>query len=57
MADTSKVVRYVISGTWDAKIDCAKVVYHKTGKGTGNPQKGTPQTLPATTIWQRLIPG
>ncbi|XP_020896123.1 oxysterol-binding protein 2 isoform X2 [Exaiptasia diaphana] len=59
VTDNSKVVRYVISGTWDAKIDCAKVVYHKSpslGKGTATPQKGTPQTLPATTIWQRILP-
>lgn len=59
MTDTSKVVRYVITGTWDGKIDCAKVVYHKPSPGSKSgtvAQKGQPQTLPPTTIWERVMP-
>ncbi|XP_031574261.1 oxysterol-binding protein 1-like isoform X3 [Actinia tenebrosa] len=60
VTDASKVVRYVISGTWDHKIDCAKVVYHKPSGGKGavppSSQKGQPQTLPPSTIWTRVLP-
>lgn len=60
VTDASKVVRYVVSGTWDNKIDCAKVVYHKTSGGKGavppSSQKGQPQTLPPSTIWTRVLP-
>ena len=58
VSDSAKVVRYVISGTWDNKIDGVKVVYGKLGgKGAHTAsQKNQPQTLPANTLWKRVLP-
>ncbi|XP_065054359.1 oxysterol-binding protein 1-like isoform X2 [Rhopilema esculentum] len=59
VVDSQKVTRYVISGIWDQKAECAKVVYRdpmlKPGAKIpqGNPvsKAGNPQTLPPTMLW------
>ncbi|EDO44125.1 predicted protein [Nematostella vectensis] len=59
VTDSTKTVRYVISGTWDNKIEAAKVVYLKSpgvkAQGSSS-QKGQPQTLPPVVLWKRVLP-
>ncbi|RMX53738.1 hypothetical protein pdam_00000317 [Pocillopora damicornis] len=63
ITDSSKVVRYVISGTWDNKLDGAKVVYHRSPSNVkqpaSTPHKSQAQTLPPVTLWKKnpALPG
>ncbi|XP_068749681.1 oxysterol-binding protein 1-like isoform X2 [Montipora capricornis] len=56
ITDHHKVVRYVISGTWDNKIDGAKVVYTRPSSSAvkqppSTPHKSQAQTMPPVTLW------
>ena len=59
VVDSQKVTRYVISGIWDQKAECAKVVYRdsmlkpgaKVPQGNAVSKAGNPQTLPPTMLW------
>ena len=61
VVDRQKVTRYVLSGFWDQKVECAKVVYReplvspggKTPQGTPTTKHGNPQTLPPSVLWIR----
>jgi len=61
VTDNQKVTRYVISGFWDQKAECAKVVYrdpmyqpgNKVPQGTPVSKIANPQTLPPTLLWNK----
>lgn len=57
VTDSSKVVRYVISGTWDNKLDGAKVIYTRSPSNVkqppSTPHKSQAQTLPPVTLWMK----
>ncbi|XP_020601672.1 oxysterol-binding protein 1-like isoform X1 [Orbicella faveolata] len=63
VTDSSKVVRYVISGTWDNKLDGAKVMYTRSPSSVkqppSTPHKSQAQTLPPVTLWMKnpALPG
>ncbi|CAB3985242.1 Hypothetical predicted protein [Paramuricea clavata] len=48
--DKSKVTHFVLTGTWDSKIDCAEVVY--TMKSEGGQPKQIAQTRTPVTLWK-----
>ena len=48
--DKSKVTHYLLTGTWDAKIDCAEVVY--STKSEGGQPKQVAQTKSPVTLWK-----
>lgn len=63
--DKNDVRRYVLSGMWDQKMECAKVIYkepHLSGgkqpQGLPTSKSGNPQTLPPQLLWTRkeLLP-
>ncbi|XP_015762433.1 PREDICTED: oxysterol-binding protein 1-like isoform X1 [Acropora digitifera] len=61
ITDHHKVVRYVISGTWDNKIDGAKVVYTRTSSSAvkqppSTPHKSQAQTMPPVALWKANPP-
>ena len=58
VTDHHKVVRYVLSGTWDNKIDGAKVAYTRSPSSNvkqppSTPHKSQAQTLPPVTLWKK----
>jgi len=67
VADKNNVTRYVLSGIWDQKVECAKVIYkepHHAGggkqpQGMATSKSSNPQTLPAQLLWSKkpLLPG
>lgn len=48
--DKSKVTHYILTGTWDKKIECAEVFYNNNTEG-GIP-KQTAQTRAPFTLWK-----
>uniref|UniRef100_A0A8C4QIP4 Oxysterol-binding protein n=1 Tax=Eptatretus burgeri TaxID=7764 RepID=A0A8C4QIP4_EPTBU len=50
--DAEGNAHYILSGTWDEKIECSKVVQSSKG-GTEGRQKTVYQTLPAKLLWKR----
>ncbi|XP_065663146.1 oxysterol-binding protein 1 isoform X2 [Hydra vulgaris] len=58
--DKNNVTRYVLSGIWDQKVDCAKVIYKEPNIGNGKQPQGmpttkssNPNTLPAQLLWAK----
>ena len=50
----------MLSGAWDQKVECAKVIYKephaltgKTPQGMPTSKSGNPQTLPAQLLWNK----
>lgn len=63
VADKNNVTRYVLSGTWDQKVEIAKMVYkephHNPGKlpqGMPSSKSGNPQMLPSQLLWTKKPP-
>ncbi|XP_041926759.1 oxysterol-binding protein 2-like isoform X1 [Alosa sapidissima] len=53
--DSEDAAHYILSGTWDDKMECAKIV-DSSGGGCGGPdvrQKTVYQTLPAKLLWKK----
>ncbi|XP_057295894.1 oxysterol-binding protein 1-like isoform X2 [Hydractinia symbiolongicarpus] len=60
VADVNNVTRYVLSGIWDQKVECGKVIYKephlggsKAPQGMPTSKSGNPQTLPAQLLWSK----
>ena len=63
VADKNNVTRYVLSGTWDQKVEIAKMVYKEPHSGPGKLPQGmpaskssNPQMLPAILVWEKKLP-
>lgn len=52
--DSEDAAHYILSGTWDDKMECAKIV--DSSGGCGGPesrQKTVYQTLPPKLLWKK----
>jgi len=64
VADKNNVTRYVLSGTWDQKIEIAKMVYKepnaalsgKQPQGMPTSKSSNPQMLPSQLLWTKIPP-
>uniref|UniRef100_A0A8C5PYS1 Oxysterol-binding protein n=1 Tax=Leptobrachium leishanense TaxID=445787 RepID=A0A8C5PYS1_9ANUR len=54
VSDSNGKAHYVLSGTWDEKIECAKIVQSSQGNGSAEgKQKTVYQTLPPKILWKK----
>nr|DBA23291.1 TPA: hypothetical protein GDO54_014219 [Pyxicephalus adspersus] len=54
VTDANGKAHYVLSGTWDEKMECAKIVQSSQGNGSGEgKQKTVYQTLPPKLLWKK----
>lgn len=54
VADSGGQANYILSGTWDDKIESAKIVQSsRGGGGTEGKQKTVYQTLPPKLLWKK----
>ncbi|KAM4053263.1 oxysterol-binding protein 2 isoform 1-T1 [Anomaloglossus baeobatrachus] len=54
VTDANGKAHYVLSGTWDEKMECAKIVQSSQGNGsTEGKQKTVYQTLPPKLLWKK----
>ncbi|XP_071998083.1 oxysterol-binding protein 2 isoform X2 [Engystomops pustulosus] len=54
VTDANGKAHYVLSGTWDEKMECAKIVQSSQGNGSAEgKQKTVYQTLPPKLLWKK----
>lgn len=54
VADSGGQANYILSGTWDDKIESAKIIQSsRGGGGTEGKQKTVYQTLPPKLLWKK----
>ncbi|XP_008416855.1 oxysterol-binding protein 2 isoform X2 [Poecilia reticulata] len=55
VADGEGQAHYILSGTWDEKMESAKIIQSSEGSGSEGKQKTVYQTLPPKLLWKKYL--